>query len=60
MLIARRTTPNDRPPRAAVYYQSQRRLAAGCFAALTQDLRVLLRFVSGRNEDAPTAAIIDS
>jgi transposase len=42
-----------------VYQQSQRWLAAGCFEALAQDLRALLRLASGRAEE-PTAAIIDS
>ena len=57
--IAWRATPNDLPPWAAVYQQSQRWLAAGCFEALAQDLRALLRLASGRAEE-PTAAIIDS
>jgi transposase len=51
--------PNDFPPWAAVYQQSQRWLAAGCFETLAQDLRALLRLASGRSEE-PTAAIIDS
>ena len=51
--------PNDFPPSAAVYQQSQRWLAAGCFETLAQDLRALLRRASGRAEE-PTAAIIDS
>lgn len=57
--IAWRTMPNDFPPWAAVYQQSQRWLAAGCFESLAQDLRALLRLASGRPEE-PTAAIIDS
>jgi transposase len=57
--IAWRAMPNDLPPWAAVYQQSQRWLAAGCFEALAQDLRALLRLASGRAEE-PTAAIIDS
>ena len=51
--------PNDLPPWYAVYQQSQRWLAAGCFEALAQDLRALLRLAAGRDEE-PTAAIIDS
>jgi hypothetical protein len=47
------------PPWFAVYQQSQRWLAAGCFEALAQDLRAVLRLAAGRNEE-PTAAIIDS
>ncbi|MBO1358924.1 IS5 family transposase [Acetobacter sacchari] len=57
--IAWRAMPNDFPPWAAVYQQAQRWMAAGCFEALAQDLRVLLRMASGRPPD-PTAAIIDS
>jgi transposase len=57
--IAWRAMPNDFPPSAAVYQQSQRWLAAGCFEALAQDLRALLRLAAGRSEE-PTAAIIDS
>jgi transposase len=34
-------------------------LAAGCFEALAQDLRAMLRLAAGRKEE-PTAAIIDS
>ena len=57
--IAWRARPNDVPPWAAVHSQSRRWLAAGCFEALAQDLRALLRPASGRAEE-PTAAIIDS
>ena len=57
--IAWRAMPNDLPPWSAVYQQTQRWLAAGCFEALAQDLRALLRLAAGRKED-PTAAIIDS
>ena len=57
--IAWRAMPNDFPPWAAVYQQSQRWMAAECFEALAQDLRALLRLASGRAEE-PTAAIIDS
>ena len=49
----------DFPPWAAVYQQSQRWLASGCFETLAQDLRAVLRLASGRAPD-PTAAIIDS
>jgi transposase len=51
--------PNDLPAWSAVYQQSQRWLAAGCFEALAHDLRAVLRLASGRNAE-PTAAIIDS
>src|SRR5665213_819223 len=57
--IAWRAMPNDFPPWAAVYQQSQRWLAAGCFETLAQDLRALLRLASGRAEE-PTVAILDS
>jgi transposase len=51
--------PNDLPPWFAVYQQSQRWLAAGCFENLAHDLRAVLRLAAGRGEE-PTAAIIDS
>lgn len=54
-----RWMPNDLPPWPAVYQQTQRWLAAGCFAALVHDLRVLLRLAAGRTAQ-PTAAIFDS
>jgi transposase len=57
--IAWRAMPNDLPPWFAVYQQSQRWIAAGCFEALAHDLRAVLRLASGRNAE-PTAAIIDS
>jgi transposase len=53
------TYPNDFPPWAAVYQQSQRWMASGCFETLAQDLRAVLRMAGGREPD-PTAAIIDS
>jgi transposase len=57
--IAWRAMPNDLPPWFAVYQQSLRWLAAGCFEALARDLRAVLRLASGRPAE-PTAAIIDS
>ncbi len=54
-----RMMPNDLPPWWAVYQQTQRWLAAGCFAALVDDLRLLLREAKGRNRQ-PSAAIFDS
>jgi len=54
-----RAMPNNFPPWSAVYQQTQRWLAAGCFETLPQNLRALLRLASGRNAD-PSAAIIDS
>jgi len=57
--IAWRAMPNDFPPWSAVYQQTLRWLASGCFEALAQDLRAVLRLAAGRDEE-PTAAIIDS
>ncbi len=54
-----RRMPNDLPPWAAVYQQTQRWLAAGCFEALVDNLRAVLRLAAGRKAE-PTAAIIDS
>lgn len=54
-----RWMPNDLPPWEIVYQQSRRWLSAGCFEALAEDLRVILRLAAGRAEQ-PTAAIIDS
>ena len=54
-----RWMPNDLPPWEIVYQQAQPWLRAGCFEALAEDLRVILRLASGRAAQ-PTAAIIDS
>jgi len=54
-----RMIPNDLPPWYVVYQQTQRWLAAGCFIALVDDLRLLLREAKGRNRQ-PAAAIFDS
>ena len=54
-----RLMPNDLPPWAAVYQQTQRWLTAGVFEAIVQDLRRLLRVVEGRTVE-PSAAILDS
>ncbi len=54
-----RLLPTNFPPWEAVYQQTQRWLAAGCFEAMVHDLRVLLRWSVGR-ADQPTAVIIDS
>src|ERR1700732_1369354 len=57
--IAWRAMPNDLPPWHAVYQQTQRWLAAGCFEALAQDLRAVLRLAAGREGEA-TAGILGS
>lgn len=54
-----RWMPNDLPPWEIVYQQAQRWLRAGCFEALAEDLRVLLRLAAGHDAQ-PRAAIIDS
>src|SRR5829696_6512906 len=54
-----RWMPHDLPPWEAVYQQTQRWLAAGCFEAIVHDLRVILRLAEGRNAQ-PSAAIFDS
>jgi transposase len=54
-----RMMPNDLPPWWVVYQQTQRWIAAGCFAALVDDLRLLLREAQGRKRQ-PSAAIFDS
>src|SRR5258708_39828960 len=54
-----RLMPHDLPPWAAVYQQTQRWLAAGCFAAIVHDLRAMLRLAAGRPAQ-PSAAIFDS
>ena len=53
-----RTMPRDLPPRHAVYQQTRRWPAAGCFEAAAHDLRELLRLKEGK-EPRPTAAILD-
>src|SRR6202007_663567 len=42
-----------------VYQQAQRWLASGCFEALADDLRAVLRLAAGRAAE-PSAAILDS
>jgi len=53
-----RLLPNDLPPWAAVYQQTQRWITAGSFEAIVHDLRALLRVAQGRNAQ-PSAAIFD-
>ena len=54
-----RMMPNDLPPWATVYQQTQRWLKAGVFEAMVHDLRALLRLAEGRR-DQPSAIILDS
>jgi len=54
-----RMMPNDLPTWYVVYQQTQRWLAAGCFTALVDDLRLLLREAKGRHRQ-PRASIFDS
>src|ERR1700727_547681 len=51
-----RLLPNDLPPWTVVYQQMRRWMDAGCFEALVQDLRMLLREYDGRKAQ-PTAMI---
>lgn len=54
-----RWLPHDLPPWPVVYQQTQRRLRAGLFESLVQDLRTVLRVAEGCNE-APSAVILDA
>ena len=54
-----RWMPNDLPPWPAVYQQTRRWVAAGCFEAIAHDLRMLLREADGRAPE-PSAAVFDS
>ena len=54
-----RMMPNDLPPWAVVYQQTQRWIKAGCLEAMASDLRAVLRLALNRHPD-PTAAILDS
>jgi transposase len=54
-----RYLPGEFPPWEAVYQQTQRWIAAGCFETMVHDLRALLRWTEGRNDD-PSAVIFDS
>src|SRR5713226_6496390 len=53
-----RYLPNDLPPWAAVYQQTQRWINAGSFEAIVHDLRELLRAAAGRKPQ-PSAVILD-
>lgn len=53
-----RMMPHDLPPWPAVYQQTRRWMAAGCFESIVHDLRMVLRVAAGR-EAQPTAVILD-
>ena len=53
-----RLLPNDFPPWPAVYQQTRRWLAAGCFETMVHDLRSMLRVALGRQEQ-PSAVVLD-
>ena len=50
--------PNDFPPYAAVFQQSQRWMKAGCFETMAHDLRQMVRMAEDR-EPEPSCAIMD-
>ena len=54
----RRLLPHDVPPRAAVYQQFRRWSEAGCFEALVNDMRSIIRVGQGR-AGHPSAVILD-
>src|SRR5258706_11451503 len=53
-----RMIPNDLPPWSTVHQQAQRWIKAGCFKAMAQDLRKMLRLLA-RKQPKPTAIILD-
>jgi len=53
-----RFLPHDFPPWTAVYQQAQRWIQSGVFEQITHDLRVIARFLKGRNPE-PSATIFD-
>ena len=54
-----RLLPNDFPPWEAVYQQTQRWLHAGCFEAIVNDLRSILRVAQGKATQ-PSSVIFDA
>jgi transposase len=54
-----RYLPGDFPPWPVVYQQTQRWIQNGCFEAIVDDLRMMLREAMGKEMD-PTAIILDS
>lgn len=63
--VSWRMVPNDLPPWAAVYQQTQRWLKAGVFEAMVHDLRVVLRLADVDAKDGagrgphPSAVVLD-
>ena len=53
-----RLIPHEFPPWEAVYQQTQRWLQAGCFEAMVNDLRSVLRTAQGK-QGQPSAVILD-
>jgi transposase len=53
-----RLLPNDFPPWETVYRQTQRWIQAGCFEALVNDLRSIIRVAQDRRGQ-PSAVILD-
>ncbi|MFC0708478.1 transposase, partial [Azorhizophilus paspali] len=53
-----RLIPNDFPPWEALYQQTQRWLQAGCFEAMVNNLRSVLRVSQGK-QGQPSAVILD-
>src|SRR5215813_9436746 len=51
--IAWRAMPNDLPPWHAVHQQAHRWLAAGCFEALAENLRAMLRLRHDAKKSRP-------
>lgn len=54
-----RMLPTNFPPWSAVYQQTRRWIAAGCFEYMVHDLRAILRLAAGRRAK-PSAAVMDS
>ena len=53
-----RFLPHDFPPWTAVYQQARRWVQAGVFEQITDELRILVRVLDGRNAE-PSAVILD-
>jgi transposase len=53
-----RMIPNDLPPWSTVHQQAQRWIKAGCFEAMTHDLRAVLRLLAQKDAE-PSAVIFD-